>query len=174
MHSLISVVGLVFTLIGALIGVNGYWKEKESTYYGRANFYFFNLEYYSSMIIQKYKSMIAFAFIALGTTMQIMVYFLNTKSAYEIELVWQFIIIFLSVMICFILERCSTVLAWNEIKKRIVEDYYSKIQSKTLSEQQSKECWKNLDYVFSHGKNNGSLSIDKEKLIFKINKYLKK
>ena len=174
MLSLISIVGLIFTLAGALIGAKGYWKEKESTYYGRANFYFFNLEYYSSMIIQKYKSTIAFVYIALGTTMQILVYIFNKKLAYEIDLVWKVIIIFLSVLILFILERYNEALAWNTIKKRIVKDYYSQIQSGKLSVEQLKERWENLYYVFSHGKNNGSLSIDQEELIIKINKYLKK
>lgn len=174
MLSFTSVLGLVFTLVGALIGAKGYWKEKESTYYGRANFYFFNLEYYSSMIVQKYKSIIAFVYIALGTTMQISIYIFNTKLAYEIDLIWKVIIIFLFVLIWFISEKCIEVLAWNTIKKRIVKDYYSQTQSGELSEKQLKERWENLYYVFRHGKNNGSLSIDQEELIIKINKYLKK
>lgn len=174
MASLISIIGLILTLVGALIGAKGYWKEKESNYYGRVNFCFFNLEFYSSMVIQKYKSMMAFVYIAIGTAMQISVYTFGSKLAYEIGLMWKIGVVFLFVSIWFISEKFNEVMAWNVIKKRVVGDYYSQIQSEKLTEEQVIECWENLYYVFSYGKNKQYSSIDKEALKFKINKFLKR
>lgn len=174
MVSLISIMGLILTLVGALIGAKGYWKEKESNYYGRANFYFFNLEFYSSMIIQKYKSTMAFVYIAVGTTMQISVYIFDTKLANEIDSIWKVIIVFIFVLIWFISEKCNEAFAWNTIKKRIVIDYYTQIQSGELTEKKTEERWKNLYYVFNHGKNNQYLCIDIENLTLKINIFLER
>lgn len=153
MLSLLSVIGLILALVGALIGAKGYWKEKESNYYGRANFNFFNIEYYSSMIVQKYKNTIAFVYIALGTIIQISAYIIiDTILDFEIDLTWKAIITVLILLIWIVSERCNESLAWNIIKKRIVEDYYSQIKSDKLNEAQLKERWENLYFVISHGK----------------------
>jgi len=170
----VSVIGLVFTLVGAITGVKGYLDEKESVYYSRASFYFFNLEYYSSMIIQKYKSVVAFMFIAIGTALQIFAGAFGQLGLYFNDITFIFIVVFLVILVWLLAEVTSSKLAWEAIKKRIVGEYYNEVLNGQLNEVQSNEKWCDLYFVMHSGRAISYEKINRKELEEMIQQFIQR
>lgn len=170
-NNIISIIGLMLTIVGAFIGVKSYWTENDDIYYGRASLSFFDINYYASMVTQRYKNGLAFLFIFLGTLLQIISFYLVgsiviTTKNYVCGIT---IVIF----IWWITDYIVIKKAWYDINKRLLIPYLEQFKT-DLNQAQKEENYKNIYFILNKGKLIEYKDINQELLIEKAHKYIKK
>jgi hypothetical protein len=174
LSSFLMIIGLGVTLIGALFGVKGVWGENSDTYYGRAFFYFFNLEYYISMINQKYRSLIGFLLIGVGTAMQISVNFINYTFYIFNHWILYFVALTILTIFFFVIEIIIKWKVRNIVIRKVLRNYYNEYTKADLNENNRKERLENIYTVIYLGKNKKFEEIDEGILLQKATKILNK
>lgn len=116
------------------------------------------------MIIQKYKSVVAFLFIAIGTSLQIISIAVVQNRMYLNDTTVIFIVVGLVIIVWLLAECLSTEIAWKVIKERKVSEYYNEIVTGNLNENQLREKWCDLYYVMHKGTSIDYGKIDRKKL----------
>jgi hypothetical protein len=74
---LFDILGIIVLMFGGLIGVIGNFKEKNDDIVSRTSSSFGNIEFYDSMITQKYHNILSFIFIFFGSMILLIPYLLN-------------------------------------------------------------------------------------------------
>jgi len=172
---LLMIIGLGTTLVGALFGVKGVWGESSDTYYGRAFFYVFNLEYYISMINQKYRSLFGFSLIAIGTAMQISGNLVNSVFHINVSEILFYSMAFLLLIIFYLMVDIIIRFKVRKIVvKKMLRYYYDRYTNVEPSKDNKEERIENIYSVVYLGKKKGFKDIDESTVLEKACEMLKK
>ncbi|MFZ3373891.1 MAG: hypothetical protein WA131_12865 [Desulfitobacteriaceae bacterium] len=172
---LLMIFGLGITLIGALFGVIGILGENSDTYYGRAFFYAFNLDYYISMVNQKYRSLLGFLLIGIGTAMQISGNFVYYTFHIVInESIFYLIALMLFFLLFLVIEICIKSKVQGIVAKKVLRDYFDKYTKVDPLKDNKKERLENIYCIVFWGRKKEFKEIDESDTLKKAAKVLKK